>query len=100
MNMYMLLLLLYDVALRDRVYSPIFKSGQCRWRLLLHAEKSDGVHTAFSIFLEVPDAATLPQGWTRHAEFKLTVHNQKPSRRVTRPCALHPRPEPALPSVA
>ena len=89
-----------DVARRDRVYSPIFKSGQCSWRLLLDAEKSDGVKTAFSIYLEVPDAATLPQGWTRHAEFKLTVHNQKPSRRVTRPCALHPRPEPALPSVA
>ena len=89
-----------DVALRDRVYSPVFKSGQCRWRLILRAKRSDGVKAAFSIFLEVPDAATLPQGWTRHAEFKLTVHNQKPSGRVTRPCALHPRPEPALPSVA
>ncbi|EOD26862.1 hypothetical protein EMIHUDRAFT_114918 [Emiliania huxleyi CCMP1516] len=39
---------MYDVALRDTVYSPIFKSGQCRWRLLLDAAKSDDASHLFS----------------------------------------------------
>jgi len=38
-----------------------------------------------SVYLDVADSATLPQGWTRHAHFTLTVHNQKdPSRNVVK----------------
>ena len=34
-----------------------------------------------SVYLDVADSATLPQGWTRHAHFTLTVHNQKDATR-------------------
>lgn len=47
-----------------------------------------------SVYLDVADSATLPQGWTRHAHFTLTVHNQKePSRNVIKgaPAPLVPR---------
>lgn len=38
-----------------------------------------------SVYLDVADSATLPQGWTRHAHFTLTVHNQKdPTRNVVK----------------
>ena len=39
--------------------------------------------TQLSVYLDVADSATLPQGWSRQAHFTLTVHNQKdPSRSV------------------
>ena len=47
-----------------------------------------------SVYLDVADSATLPQGWTRHACFTLTVHNQKkPARNVIKgaPAPLVPR---------
>ena len=41
--------------------------------------------TQLSVYLDVADSATLPQGWSRQAHFTLTVHNQKdPSRLLNR----------------
>ena len=57
-----------------------------------------------SVYLDVADAVTLPQGWSRQAHFSLTVQNQKdPPKSVAKGAhrglgltALTP-PEPLLP---
>ena len=47
--------------------------------------------TQLSVYLDVADSATLPQGWSRQAHFTLTVHNQKdPSRSVIKGTPLDP----------
>mmetsp|Transcript_2670 Transcript_2670/g.8917 ORF Transcript_2670/g.8917 Transcript_2670/m.8917 type:complete len:1166 (-) Transcript_2670:95-3592(-) len=64
-----------------KLYSPVFQSGQYNWRILLFPGGNNVQQ--LSVYLDVADSATLPQGWTRHAHFTLTVHNQKePSRNV------------------
>ena len=38
-----------------------------------------------SVYLDVADSATLPQGWSRQAHFSLTVQNQKdPAKSVVK----------------
>jgi len=64
-------------------YSPEFTSGQYNWRLLLFPGGNKAPYLA--AYLDVPDTATLPMGWTRDAHFTLTIHNQKePSRNVVK----------------
>ena len=47
--------------------------------------------TQLSVYLDVADSATLPQGWSRQAHFTLTLHNQKdPSRTVIKGTPLDP----------
>jgi len=62
-----------------KVYSPVFQSGHYNWRILLFPG-GNNVHQ-LSVYLDVADSATLPQGWSRQAHFTLTVHNQKDSQR-------------------
>jgi len=65
-----------------KLYSPVFTSGQYNWRLLLFPGGNKTPHLA--AYLDVPDSATLPMGWTRNAHFTLTIHNQEPSRNVVK----------------
>mmetsp|Transcript_31351 Transcript_31351/g.95869 ORF Transcript_31351/g.95869 Transcript_31351/m.95869 type:complete len:1166 (-) Transcript_31351:845-4342(-) len=62
-----------------KLYSPVFQSGQYNWRILLFPGGNNVQQ--LSVYLDVADSATLPQGWTRHAHFTLTVHNQKDATR-------------------
>ncbi|KAK4743332.1 hypothetical protein SAY87_001333 [Trapa incisa] len=55
-------------------YSNVFTIGGCRWRILIFP-KGNNVHN-FSIYLNVPDFETLPNGWYRDVTFALTVVNQ------------------------
>jgi ubiquitin carboxyl-terminal hydrolase 7 len=97
-----------------KLYSPVFQSGQYNWcarlrkqiattwilqkcslrlrleplprpnRRILLFPGGNNVQQ-LSVYLDVADSATLPQGWTRHAHFTLTVHNQKdPMRNVVK----------------
>lgn len=46
-----------------------------------------------SVYLDVADSVTLPQGWSRQAHFSLTVQNQKdPSKSVVKGARLHATP--------
>jgi ubiquitin carboxyl-terminal hydrolase 7 len=66
---------------QPKLYSPVFQSAQYNWRILLFPGGNNV--TQLSVYLDVADSATLPQGWSRQAHFTLTVHNQKdPSRSV------------------
>ena len=38
--------------------------------------KGDSGEGFLSVYLEVPDAETLPSGWSQHADFSLTLLNQ------------------------
>ena len=54
--------------------------------------------TQLSVYLDVADSATLPQGWSRQAHFTLTVHNQKdPSRSVIKGGLMLPPTFPPFP---
>jgi len=59
---------------QQKLYSPVFQSGQYNWRILLFPG-GNNVHQ-LSVYLDVADSNTLPQGWSRQAHFTLTVHNQ------------------------
>ena len=59
------------------------RPSPCRRRLLLFPGGNKAPYLA--AYLDVPDSATLPMGWTRDAHFTLTIHNQKePSRNVVK----------------
>ena len=46
--------------------------------------------TQLSVYLDVADSATLPQGWSRQAHFTVTVHNRKdPSHSVIKDADHH-----------
>eukprot|EP00965_Chrysotila_dentata_P091055 3006647-Pleurochrysis_carterae.AAC.1 len=49
-------------------------------RRILLFPGGNNVHQ-LSVYLDVADSATLPQGWSRQAHFTLTVHNQKDQSR-------------------
>ena len=65
----------YHKLRQPKLYSPVFHSGKYNWRILIFPNGNNV--TQFSLYLDVADAATLPQGWSRQAHFKVTVHNQK-----------------------
>merc|ERR1719487_730116 len=60
-----------------KLYSPVFQSGQYNWRILLFPNGNNVQQ--LSVYLDVADSVTLPQGWSRQAHFSLTVVNQKDS---------------------
>ncbi|XWS65384.1 hypothetical protein CRYUN_Cryun05aG0108300 [Craigia yunnanensis] len=57
-----------------KLYSENFYVGGNKWRLLIFP-KGKGVDH-LSIFVTVADLATLPDGWSRYARFRVTVVNQ------------------------
>ncbi|XWS65388.1 hypothetical protein CRYUN_Cryun05aG0108600 [Craigia yunnanensis] len=61
----------------EKHYSEIFYVGGNKWRLLIFPKgnRPKGVDH-FSIYVDVADSATLPYGWSRYAQFRITVVNQ------------------------
>ena len=73
---------------QQKLYSPVFQSGQYNWRILLFPGGNNVQQ--LSVYLDVADSGQLPQGWTRQAHFSLTVHNQKdPQRSVVKDADHH-----------
>ncbi|TKY53566.1 Ubiquitin carboxyl-terminal hydrolase 12 [Spatholobus suberectus] len=61
-----------------KVYSDIFCVGGYKWRILIFPKGNSVDH--LSMYVDVVDSATLPYGWSRYAQFSLTVVNQIHSR--------------------
>ncbi|CAM0905418.1 unnamed protein product [Alopecurus aequalis] len=57
-----------------KLYSETFVVGGFKWRVLIFPR---GNNVEFlSMYLDVADSAVLPYGWTRYAQFSLSVVNQ------------------------
>ncbi|KAK9912386.1 hypothetical protein M0R45_036253 [Rubus argutus] len=52
-----------------------FVVGDFKWRIVIYPNGSNG-KKYLSMYLKAADASTLPTGWTRYAEFTLSVVNQ------------------------
>ncbi|CAN4100824.1 unnamed protein product [Withania somnifera] len=57
-----------------KLYSDVFAVGAYKWRILIFP-KGNNVDD-LSIYLDVADSDTLPYGWSRNAQFSLSVVNQ------------------------
>ncbi|CAA6667135.1 unnamed protein product [Spirodela intermedia] len=57
-----------------KLYSEIFVVGGYKWRVLIFPKGNNVDH--LSMYLDVADSANLPYGWSRYAQFSLTVINQ------------------------
>ncbi|XP_039024215.1 ubiquitin carboxyl-terminal hydrolase 12-like [Hibiscus syriacus] len=55
-------------------YSDDFVVGGYKWRILIFPKGNNADH--LSMYLDVADSASLPYGWSRYAQFSLTVINQ------------------------
>ncbi|XLS71974.1 hypothetical protein HN51_028839 [Arachis hypogaea] len=60
--------------LMRKVYSDSFQVGGYRWRILVFPKGNNVDH--LSMYLDVVDSVLLPYGWSRYAQFSLTVVNQ------------------------
>ncbi|KAM0850080.1 hypothetical protein ACQ4PT_053319 [Festuca glaucescens] len=57
-----------------KLYSETFVVGSFKWRVLIFPR---GNNVEFlSMYLDVADSSVLPYGWTRYAQFSLSVVNQ------------------------
>ncbi|CAN6703489.1 unnamed protein product [Malus baccata var. baccata] len=59
-------------------YSDGFNVGDFQWQIVVYpkgSSRTPGTHD-LSIYLNVADASALPSGWSRYAQFTLTVVNQ------------------------
>ncbi|KAM4071793.1 hypothetical protein ACJW30_11G084300 [Castanea mollissima] len=59
---------------RKRLYSDVFFIGGYKWRILLFPKGNNVNH--LSMYLGVADSTNLPYGWSRYAQFSLSVINQ------------------------
>ncbi|XP_039161155.1 MATH domain and coiled-coil domain-containing protein At2g01790-like [Eucalyptus grandis] len=57
-----------------KLYSEAFTVSGCEWRIVVFPKGNATDH--LSLYLDVPDSATLPNGWTRKAKFSLSVIDQ------------------------
>ncbi|CAA3015815.1 ubiquitin carboxyl-terminal hydrolase 12-like isoform X2 [Olea europaea subsp. europaea] len=57
-----------------KLYSEVFIVGGYKWRVLIFPKGNNVDY--LSMYLDVGDAATLPYGWSRYAQFSLAVVNQ------------------------
>ncbi|KAL3715923.1 hypothetical protein ACJRO7_007647 [Eucalyptus globulus] len=57
-----------------KLYSEAFTVSGCEWRIVVFPKGNATDH--LSLYLDVPDSATLPKGWTRKAKFSLSVIDQ------------------------
>lgn len=68
-----------------KLYSNVFYVGGYKWRVLIFPKGNNVDH--LSMYLDVADSSTLPYGWSRYAQFSLTVvnqlHNRFPLRKET-----------------
>ncbi|XP_030457808.1 MATH domain and coiled-coil domain-containing protein At2g01790-like [Syzygium oleosum] len=58
----------------NKLYSEAFTVSGCKWRILVFPKGNNTDH--LSLYLDVPDSAMLPNGWTRKAKFSLSVIDQ------------------------
>ncbi|CAH8312608.1 unnamed protein product [Eruca vesicaria subsp. sativa] len=63
-------------------YSDVFVVGGYKWRILIFPKGNNVDH--LSMYLDVADAASLPYGWSRYAQFSLAVVNQIHTRYTIR----------------
>jgi ubiquitin carboxyl-terminal hydrolase 7 len=63
-------------------YSDVFVVGGYKWRILIFPKGNNVDH--LSMYLDVSDAASLPYGWSRYAQFSLAVVNQIHTRYTVR----------------
>ncbi|CAN8298447.1 unnamed protein product [Cochlearia groenlandica] len=63
-------------------YSDVFVVGGYKWRILIFPKGNNVDH--LSMYLDVADAASLPYGWSRYAQFSLAVVNQVHARYTSR----------------
>ncbi|XP_011626363.1 ubiquitin carboxyl-terminal hydrolase 13 isoform X1 [Amborella trichopoda] len=68
-------------------YSDIFVVGGYKWRVLIFPKGNNVDH--LSMYLDVADSATLPYGWSRYAQFCLSVVNQLNSKYTIRKDTQH-----------
>ncbi|KAI4319572.1 hypothetical protein MLD38_033157 [Melastoma candidum] len=69
-------------SLTAKIYfSPAFELGGGNWQLVIYPNGSGTEKTHLSLYLEVANSASLPEGWTRKAKFKLLVVNQNSNSR-------------------
>ncbi|XP_024631332.1 ubiquitin carboxyl-terminal hydrolase 12 isoform X5 [Medicago truncatula] len=59
-------------------YSDVFTVGGYKWRILIFPKGNNAEH--LSMYIDVADAGSMPYGWTRFAQFSLTVVNQVHSK--------------------
>ncbi|XP_030457818.1 MATH domain and coiled-coil domain-containing protein At3g58250-like [Syzygium oleosum] len=57
-----------------KLYSEAFTVSGCKWRIVVYPKGNATSH--LSLYLDVPDSGTLPNGWTRNAKFSLSVIDQ------------------------
>ncbi|KAJ6796532.1 ubiquitin carboxyl-terminal hydrolase 12-like [Iris pallida] len=55
-------------------YSEVFTVGGYKWRVLIFPKGNNVDH--LSMYLDVVDSGSLPYGWSRYAQFSLSVVNQ------------------------
>ncbi|KAG6427243.1 hypothetical protein SASPL_111485 [Salvia splendens] len=55
-------------------YSEVFHVGGFKWRILTFPKGNNVDH--LSMYLDVADSSALPYGWSRYAQFGLSVINQ------------------------
>ncbi|KAK6156222.1 hypothetical protein DH2020_010470 [Rehmannia glutinosa] len=55
-------------------YSEVFHVGGYKWRVLMFPKGNNVDY--LSMYLDVADSTTLPYGWSRYAQFSLSVVNQ------------------------
>ncbi|KAM7262252.1 hypothetical protein ACFE04_021329 [Oxalis oulophora] len=53
----------------NKKYSEVFTAGGYKWRVLIFPKGNNKDY--LSVYLDVPDLATLPYGWSRHAKFDI-----------------------------
>ncbi|OWM86833.1 protein RESTRICTED TEV MOVEMENT 3-like isoform X1 [Punica granatum] len=62
---------------KPKFFSDAFTVGGCKWRIVIYPKGNGvGIPDHLSMFLEVADAATLPDGWCRDAKFAFTLVDQ------------------------
>ncbi|XP_010036550.2 MATH domain and coiled-coil domain-containing protein At3g58270 isoform X1 [Eucalyptus grandis] len=57
-----------------KLYSEAFTVFGCKWMIVVYPKGNKTDH--LSLYLDVPDSAMLPDGWTRNAKFSLCVIDQ------------------------
>ncbi|XP_048570622.1 ubiquitin C-terminal hydrolase 12-like isoform X9 [Triticum urartu] len=68
-------------------YSDVFVVGGYKWRVLIFPKGNNVEH--LSMYLDVADSANLPYGWSRSAQFSLSVVNQIDQKYTTRKDTQH-----------
>ncbi|KAI5394667.1 ubiquitin C-terminal hydrolase 12 [Lathyrus oleraceus] len=68
--------------LQKKHYSDVFTVGGYKWRILIFPKGNNAEH--LSMYIDVADSSSMPFGWTRFAQFSLSVVNQVHSKYTIR----------------